>query len=45
LGKISSALNIMVGKPEWKRSLGGPSRRWEDTVGMDLREMAWECVD
>jgi len=35
----------MVGKPEWKRSLGGPSRRWEDTVGMDLREMAWECVD
>jgi hypothetical protein len=28
-----------VGKPEGKRPLGGPSRRWENNVKMDHREM------
>jgi hypothetical protein len=32
---------ILVGKPEGKRSLGRPRRRWEDTIKMDLREIGW----
>jgi len=27
---------VLVGKPEGKRSLGGPRRRWEDNIKMDL---------
>jgi len=30
---------ILVGKPEWKRPLGRPWRRWEDNVRLDLREI------
>ena len=29
----------MVGKPEGKRSLGRPRRRWEDNIRMDLQEV------
>jgi hypothetical protein len=35
---------IIVRRPEWKRKLGRPSRRWEDNNRMDLREIGWECV-
>jgi hypothetical protein len=34
----------LVGKPEGKRLLGRPRRRWED-IRMDLREVGWEGVD
>jgi hypothetical protein len=34
-----------VGKPEGKRPLGRPRRRWVDNVKMDLREMRWDGVD
>jgi hypothetical protein len=34
-----------MGKPEAKRSLGRPSRRWEDRIRMDLRETGWGSVD
>jgi hypothetical protein len=27
---------VLVGKPEGKRTLGGPKRRWEDNIKMDL---------
>jgi hypothetical protein len=30
---------VLVGKPEGKRSLGRPRRRWEDEIRMDLREI------
>jgi len=33
---------VLVGKPEGKRPLGRPRRRWEDNIKMDLRE--WEGV-
>jgi hypothetical protein len=29
----------LVGKPEGKRPLGRPRRRWEDNTNMDLREI------
>jgi len=32
---------ILVGKPEGKRPLGRPRRRWEDNIKMDLREVGW----
>ena len=31
----------LVGKPEGRRPLGVPMRRWEDNIEMDLREMEW----
>jgi hypothetical protein len=31
----------LVGKPEGKRPLGRPRRRWEDNIKMDLREIGW----
>jgi hypothetical protein len=34
-----------VGKPEGKRPLGRPRRRWEYNIRMDLREIRWGGVD
>ena len=30
---------VLVGKPEGKRPLGRPRRRWEDNINMDLHEV------
>ena len=30
---------VLVGKPEGRRPLGRPRRRWEDNIKMDLREV------
>jgi hypothetical protein len=35
---------ILVGKPEGKRPLGRPRRRWVDNIKMDLREIGWDGV-
>jgi len=34
-----------VGKPEEKRPLGRPRRRWEDNIKMDLLEVGCEGMD
>jgi hypothetical protein len=36
---------LLVGKPEGKRSLGRPRRRWVDNIRMDLGEVGWDDVD
>jgi hypothetical protein len=36
---------VLVGKPEGKRPLGRPRRRWEDGIRMDLKEIGWGNVD
>ena len=36
--KFRNAYRVLVGKPEGKRPLGRPRRRWEDNIKMDLRE-------
>jgi hypothetical protein len=36
---------VLVGKPEGKRSLGRPRRRWEDNIMMDLHEVECESMD
>jgi hypothetical protein len=39
------AYRILVGKPEGKRPLGTPRRRWVDSIEMDLREIGWSGMD
>ena len=34
---------VLVGKPEEKRPLGRPRRRWEDNIKMDLQEVGRGC--
>jgi hypothetical protein len=36
-----NAYRILVGKPEGKRPLGRPRRRWVDNIKIDLREIEW----
>jgi hypothetical protein len=36
---------ILVGKPELKKRIGRPRRRWEDNSGMDMRDIGWEVLD
>jgi hypothetical protein len=36
---------VLVGKPEGKRPLGRPRRRWEDNIKMDFQEVGWVCGD
>jgi hypothetical protein len=40
-----NAYRTLVGKPEGKRPLGIPKRRWEDNIKMDLREIGWGGMD
>jgi hypothetical protein len=35
---------ILVGKPERKRPVGRPRRKWEDNIRLDLREIGCEGV-
>jgi hypothetical protein len=39
MGHKRNAYRILVGKPEGKRPLGRPRRRWADDIQMDLREI------
>jgi hypothetical protein len=39
MGEGRGAYRVLVGRPEGKRPLGRPSRRWEDNFKMDLREI------
>jgi hypothetical protein len=41
MGEKSGAYRILVGRPEGRRPLGRPRRRWEDNIKMDLQEMGW----
>jgi hypothetical protein len=43
-GRDEKCVHVLVGKPEGKRLLGRPRRRWEDNIRMDFREIGWECV-
>jgi hypothetical protein len=45
MGEVRSAYNILVGKPEGRRQLGRPRRRWEDNIKMDLREIGFGDLD
>jgi hypothetical protein len=36
---------VLVGKPEGKRPLRRPRRRWEDNIMMDIQEVGGDCGD
>jgi hypothetical protein len=38
MGKGRVVYRVLVGRPEGKRPLGRPRRRWEDNIKTDLRE-------
>jgi len=45
MGEGRGVYRILVGKPEGKRPLGRPRRRWEDNIKMDLQEVGCEGMD
>ena len=45
MGEGRGVHKVLVGKPEGKRPLGRPRRRWEDNIKMYLREMGEGCGD
>jgi hypothetical protein len=45
MGEKRNAYRLLVGKPEGRRPLGRPGRRWVDNIRMDLGEMGWGDVD
>jgi hypothetical protein len=44
MGEVRCAYNILIGRPEGRRPLGRPRRRWEDNIKMDLREIGFGDV-
>jgi len=45
MGVRRGVYKVLVGKPEGKRSLGRPRRRWKDSIKMDLQEVVFWCTD
>jgi hypothetical protein len=45
MGVKKNAYRMLVGKPEGKRPLGIPRRRWVDNIRMNLVEVGWGNVD
>jgi hypothetical protein len=45
MGEEMNAYRILVGKPEGKRPLGTPRRRWVDYIKMDIREIGYDGMD
>ncbi|KAJ4431048.1 hypothetical protein ANN_19641 [Periplaneta americana] len=45
MGESRNAYRVLVGRPEGKRPLGRPRRRWEDNIKMDLREVGYDGRD
>jgi hypothetical protein len=44
-GEKRNAYRKLAGKPEGKRPLGRPRRRWVDDIKMDLREIGWGVMN
>ena len=45
MGEGRGVHRVLVGKPEGKKPLGRPRRRWEDNIKMDLQEVGGACGD
>ena len=45
MGEGRGIYRVLVGKPEGKRPLGIPRRRWEDNIKMDVREVGCGGMD
>jgi hypothetical protein len=44
MGEERNVYKVLMGKPQGKRPLGRPRRRWEEGIGMDLKEIDWGSV-
>jgi hypothetical protein len=44
MGEMRNVYSVLVGKPEGKRPLEIPRRKWEDNIKMDLTEIGWKFV-
>jgi hypothetical protein len=45
MGEGRNVYRVLVGKPEGKRPLERPRRRWDDGIRTDLREIGWGGVE
>jgi hypothetical protein len=45
MGEERKLYRVLMGKPEVKRPLERPRRRWEDAIRMDTGEIGWGCVE
>jgi len=45
MGEGRDVHRVLVGKPEGRRPLGRPRRRWKDNIKMDLQEVGGACGD
>jgi hypothetical protein len=45
MGEKRNAYRLLIGKPEVKKPLGRPRRRWVGNIRIDLGEVGWGEVD
>jgi hypothetical protein len=45
MGEKRNVYTLLIGKPEGRRPLGRPRRRWIDNIKMDLLEIGLSVVD
>jgi hypothetical protein len=45
MGEGRSVYRVLVGRPEGKRPLGRPRRRWEDNIKLDLTEIGIDTAN
>ena len=45
MGERRSVYRVLVGKPEGRRPLGRPRRRWKNNIKMDLQEVGCGGID
>jgi len=45
MGERRGVYRVLVGKPEGKRPLGRPRRKWEDNIKMNIQELECEIMD
>jgi hypothetical protein len=45
MGEERNVYKVLMGKPEGKRLLGRPKRRWEDEIRLDFREIGCGSVE
>jgi len=45
MGERRDVYSVLMGKPEGKRPLGRPKRRWDDNIKLDLQEVGCGSMD
>ena len=45
MGEERGVYRVLLGKPEGRRPLGRPRRRWADNIGIDLQEVGCGYMD